>query len=81
MINSYLNLTLPLNKIRKHLSDMLLLFIISRYALICRPSPDEWSDKLRHSFLKGFKSFLKMLKMMQVNSFEKAEKMIKQQYV
>ncbi|XP_063428523.1 E3 ubiquitin-protein ligase UBR2-like isoform X1 [Mytilus trossulus] len=36
-----------------------------KYALICRPSPDEWSDKLRHSFLKGFKSFLKMLKMMQ----------------
>ena len=37
-----------------------------RYALLCKPLPEEWNDQLRQSFLRGFKSFLKMLKMMQV---------------
>lgn len=40
-----------------------------RYALLCKPTSDEWSDKLRESFLRGHQSFLKLLKMMQVGNF------------
>lgn len=36
-----------------------------KYALLCKPTSDEWSDKLRESFLRGHQSFLKLLKMMQ----------------
>ncbi|XP_060067571.1 E3 ubiquitin-protein ligase UBR2-like isoform X1 [Ylistrum balloti] len=36
-----------------------------KYALTCKPSDHEWTDKLRENFLKGLRSFLSLLKMMQ----------------
>ncbi|KAI0239314.1 E3 ubiquitin-protein ligase UBR2 [Lamellibrachia satsuma] len=36
-----------------------------KYVLTCRPSPQEWTDALRTSFLNGFSSMLKLLKSMQ----------------
>ncbi|XP_021345433.1 E3 ubiquitin-protein ligase UBR2-like isoform X2 [Mizuhopecten yessoensis] len=36
-----------------------------KYALTCKPSEEEWTDKLRENFLKGLRSFLSLLKMMQ----------------
>ncbi|KAK3092305.1 hypothetical protein FSP39_001069, partial [Pinctada imbricata] len=36
-----------------------------KYALICKPSPEDWCEKLRENFLRGLKSFLHLLKMMQ----------------
>lgn len=38
-----------------------------RYALLGRPSADEWNNKLRFSFLKGFKCLLQLLRCMQVS--------------
>lgn len=36
-----------------------------KYALTCKPSEHEWTDKLRENFLLGLRSFLSLLKMMQ----------------
>lgn len=44
--------------------------ILCRYALLCKPTSDEWTENLRESFLRGHKSFLKLLKMMQVSYFQ-----------
>ncbi|XP_052273758.1 E3 ubiquitin-protein ligase UBR2-like isoform X2 [Dreissena polymorpha] len=36
-----------------------------KYALICKPSPGEWTDQLRRSFLEGYTYFLELLKLME----------------
>ncbi|KAL3874810.1 hypothetical protein ACJMK2_037773 [Sinanodonta woodiana] len=36
-----------------------------KYALVCRPNPDEWTPALRQSFLKGLESFLNLLSLME----------------
>ncbi|XP_074663047.1 E3 ubiquitin-protein ligase UBR2-like [Tubulanus polymorphus] len=36
-----------------------------KYALSCKPSPEEWNDNLRENFINGFNVFLELLKCMQ----------------
>ncbi|XP_061173944.1 E3 ubiquitin-protein ligase UBR2-like isoform X1 [Saccostrea echinata] len=58
---------LSLNKAERNPSFKRACFMLYdlKYALICKPGPDEWNDKLRDSFLRGHESFLRLLKIMQ----------------
>ncbi|KAL5008356.1 hypothetical protein ScPMuIL_013937 [Solemya velum] len=41
------------------------IFYDLKYALTCKPNPDEWTDTLRESFHNGLLAFIELLKLMQ----------------